>query len=139
MVATAAMAAKLRRMVDEPTEVPYDDDLIDDIIESYPLIDSLGTKPLETDFSTTPPTISERDEWIPTYDLNAAAADIWEEKAGAIAENFDFSADGGSYKRSQKYDQYMSKSRYHLARRAAKASRVYIEPRLITEEASNSD
>ena len=139
MAATAAMAAKLRKMVDEPLETTYDDDLIDDYIETYPLIDFVGTSPQEVDFSTTPPTISERDEWIPTYDLNAAAADIWEEKAAAIADEFDFSADGGRYDRSNKYEQYMSKSRYHSSRRAAKASRIYIEPRLIKTEESNSD
>lgn len=139
MAATAAMAAKLRRMVDEPTADTYDDDLIDDIIETYPLIDAIGTKPQEIDFSTSPPTISERDEWIPTYDLNAAAADIWEEKAGAVADEFDFAADGGNYSRSQKQEQYMSKSRFHLSRRAAKASRVWVEPRKIITEESNSD
>ena len=139
MAATAAMAAKLRRMVDEPTETTWDDDLIDDYIESYPLIDVLGTDPQEIDFSTSPPTISERDEWIPTYDLNAAAADIWEEKAAGIAENYDFAADGGKYTRSQKYEQYMNKSRFHLSKRSAKASKVFVNPRMITTEESNSD
>jgi len=139
MSATAAMAERLRRMVDEPTEDTWDDDDIDEYIERYPLIDVLGTDPQDIDFSTTPPTISERDEWIPTYDLNAAAADIWEEKAGAIAENYDFAADGGRYSRSQKYEQYMSKSRFHLSRRSAKASKIFVKPRLIVEEESNSD
>ncbi|MCK4816582.1 hypothetical protein KA005_12505, partial [bacterium] len=63
MAATAAMAAQLRRMVDEPTEGTYDDALIDDYIERYPLIDVLGTDPQDVDFTTTPPTISEKDEW----------------------------------------------------------------------------
>ena len=139
MAATAAMAARLRLMVDEPTEDTYDDDLIDDYIEAYPLIDVLGTDPQDVDFSTSPPTISELDEWIPTYDLHAAAADIWIEKAGAIAENFNFSADGGRYDRSKKHDQYMMQSRYHSSRRAAKSSQVFVNPRLIVEEESNSD
>jgi len=139
MSATAAMAERLRRMVDEPTEDTWDDDAIDEYIETYPLIDVLGTDPQEVDFSTSPPTISERDEWIPTYDLHAAAADIWEEKAAGIAENYDFSADGGNYSRSQKYEQYMSKSRFHLSKRSAKASKVWVEPRKIVEEESNSD
>ena len=73
MAATAAMAARLRRMVDEPTEAIYDDDTIDEYIEAYPLLDQLGTDPHEVDYSTTPPTVSELDEWIPTYDLHAAA------------------------------------------------------------------
>ncbi len=139
MSATAAMAARLRRMVDEPTEATWDNDAIDAYIETYPLIDALGTDPQEVDFSTTPPTISERDEWIPTYDLNAAAADIWEEKASSIADEFTFAADGGRFDRSKKFEQYMAHSRKFLSRRAAKASRVFVNPRLIIEEESNSD
>jgi hypothetical protein len=134
MAATAAMAARLRKMVDEPTEATYDDDLIDDYIESYALLDVLGTDPYEIDFTTEPPSLSERDEWIPTYDLNAAARDIWEEKAAAVAENFDFSADGGKYSRSQKYDQYMKKARFHGSRRSMKTIKLYPSPRIIVTE-----
>ena len=39
-------------------------------------------------------------------DLYAAAAEIWDEKAAAVAPNFDFSADGGNFSRSQMYAQY---------------------------------
>ena len=137
MAATAAMAERLRRMVDEPTEDTWDNDAIDDYIERYPLIDVLGTDPQEVDFSTTPPTISEKDEWIPIYDLHAAAADIWEEKASTIAENYNFSADGGSFSRSKKYDQYMSKARFHLSKRSAKTVKIYVEPRKVIQEESN--
>lgn len=137
MAATAAMAAKLRRMVDEPTETTYDDDLIDEYIERYPLLDVLGTDPQDVDFTTTPPTISEADEWIPTYDLNAAAADIWEEKAGAVADEFDFKADGGSYTRSQKEEKYLGKSRFHSSRKSAKTIKLWVEPRVSLEESSN--
>ena len=139
MAATAAMAEKLRRMVDEPTETTWDDDAIDDYIETYPLIDALGTDPQDVDFTTTPPTISEKDEWIPTYDLHAAAADIWEEKAAAIADEFDFDADGGGFSRSKKYDQYQSKARSHASKRSAKSSKVWIVPRKIKTEETNSD
>ena len=139
MAATAAMAARLRRMVDEATEATYTDEVIDDYIESYPLIDQLGTDPFEIDYDTTPPTISELDEWIPTYDLHAAAAEIWEEKAAAIADEFTFSADGGSYSRSKKYEQYMAHSRSHRSRRSAKSIELLVEPRLIREEESNED
>ena len=138
MAATAAMAAQLRRMVDEPTETIYDDDLIDEYIERYPLLDVLGTDPQDVDFSTTPPTISEADEWIPTYDLNAAAADIWEEKAGAVADEFDFKADGGSYSRSQKEEKYLAKSRFHSSRKSAKTIKMWVEPRISLEEQNNA-
>ena len=137
MAATAAMAARLRKMVDEPTEATYDDDLIDDYIEAYALLDVLGNDPYEIDFSTEPPTLSERDEWIPTYDLNAAARDIWEEKAAAIAEDFDFSADGGKYSRSQKFEQYMKKARHYGSRRSMKTIKLHPYPRRIKTEEIN--
>jgi len=121
-------------MVDESTIEIYDDDALDDYIETYPLMDELGTTPLETDITTTPPTMSERDEWIPTYDLHAAASDIWEEKAAALAETYDFKADGGSYSRSQQYLQYIGKARYHQSRRSAKTIKMYVEPRVISSE-----
>lgn len=139
MAATAAMAAELRRMVDESTEDTYSDDLIDSIIEKFPLIDALGTDPRDIDYSTTPPTISEKDEWIPTYDLNAAAASIWEEKAAAIADEFSFKADGGSFSRKEKYDQFMAISRRFASKKSAKPIKVWIEPRTIKQEESNSD
>ena len=102
-------------------------------------MDILGTIPTEVDYTTTPPTISEADEWIPTYDFHAAAADIWEEKASAVADEFDFSADGGNYKRNQKYESYLGKARYHLSRRKANTITQYVEPRIVQEEEDNSD
>lgn len=139
MSATAAMRAELRRMVDEPLTASYDDDALDTYIERYPCKDFLGTNPQDVDFSTTPPTISEDSNWIPTYDLHAAAADIWQEKAAAIAEDYDVMADGGNIKRSQKYEQYMKQARYHLSRRKAKTHRQWVEPKDYTDEESNDD
>lgn len=139
MSATAAMAAKLRRMVDESTEDTYSDELIDEYIERYPLKDVLGTDPQDVDYSTTPPTISEAEEWIPTYDLHAAAADIWEEKAGTVADEFDFQADGGRYTRSQKEEKFLGKSRFHSSKRSAKTIEMWVDPKVTLEEASNSD
>lgn len=134
MPATDAMVARLRRMIDEPTDTTYLDGDLAEYIEANPLLDALGTDPQEVDFTTIPPTISERTDWIPTYDLHAAAAEIWSEKAATIAEGFDFSADGGSYSRSQKYEQYMAKAKHHSARRSAKSVKMYVEPRKATQE-----
>ncbi len=39
-------------------------------------------------------------------DLHAAAYDIWNWKAAAVASLFDWSADGGDYKQSVLYDRY---------------------------------
>lgn len=41
-----------------------------------------------------------------SYDIYAAAADIWEMKAAHVAERFDFTADGASFKVSQLVQQY---------------------------------
>jgi hypothetical protein len=41
-----------------------------------------------------------------TYDIEAAAADIWRQKAGHVADRFDFSADGAQFKASQLAAQY---------------------------------
>jgi len=40
------------------------------------------------------------------YDLYGAAADIWRQKAAHVADRFDFSADGASFKASQLIAQY---------------------------------
>lgn len=42
--------------------------------------------------------------WVPTWDLNAAAAEGWRWKAAKVANQFQFSADGQSFQRQQVYD-----------------------------------
>ena len=139
MAATAAMVSKLRRMIDEPDDDIYDDDTLEEYIESYPTIDSLGTNPLEVDYTTTPPTLSEVDDWIPTYDLHAAAAEIWQEKSAAVAEDYNVTADGSTLARSQVQEQYLRQSRYHLSRRKAGTTTLRVEPRVVRDEESNDD
>ena len=117
MTATAAEVARVRRMVNEPTETVYDDDLIEELIEMYPLTDARGEDPF-IESQTTPGTLDDNPDWIATYDLNAAAADIWAEKASVLSQDYDFQADGGKYSRSQAYDQAMRQSRYYRARRS---------------------
>ena len=130
MAATAAMVTRLRRMIDEPADDPYTDDVLEGYIETYPLIDALGTDPLEVDYTTTPPTVSERDDWIPTYDMNSAAADVWEEKAASIAEDYDMTADGSTLQRSKRFEQYTKKCRYFRSRRSLKTIKMLVEPRM---------
>lgn len=129
MAATAAQIAQIRRMVVEPTAETYTDELIQGFIEVYPLLDVLGTEPFQIDYTTTPPTLIEQVGWIPTYDLNAAAAAIWEEKASVLSQDFDFQADGGSYSRSQAYEQAMKQARYYRARRAPGTIQMMAFPR----------
>ena len=139
MSATAAMVEELRRMVNEPDATTYDDDALELYIERYPVMDFLGTKPWEADSSTRPPTLSENDDWIDTYDLHAAAADIWQEKGATVAEDYNITADGGSLSRGDVQNHYMQQARYHGARRKIKTITALVEPRVSPSVEDNSD
>jgi len=112
---TAAQISQLRRMIAESTAANYDDTLLTTYIEKYPHIDSEGESPL--DFFG-----NANAEWTPTYDLHAAAADVWEEKAANFVTKFDFNANGGNYTMSQQYEQIMKLCRFHRARRLPSTS-----------------
>jgi hypothetical protein len=129
MTATTAQVARLRLMVNEPTVSTYGDVELKTRIEAYPLMDELGTEPYYWDYSTTPPSQVANTDWLATYDLNAAAADIWDEKAGVLSEDYDFNADGGNYTRSQAYEQAAKQARHYRARASAKAIRLRPFPR----------
>lgn len=116
MSATAAEIARLRRMTAEPTTDPYTDEILREIIERYPALDDDGYGPDDT-------------EWTATYDLHAAAAEVWEEKAATLAGNYDFSADDASFHRSQAHTQYMLQASYHRSRRRANTITLQPEPR----------
>ncbi len=47
------------------------------------------------------------------YDINGAAADIWQMKANHVANSFDFSTDNHSINRSQVYKQFMAQAAYY--------------------------
>lgn len=127
MTATAAQIAQVRRMVNEPLTTTYSDLAIQTYIESYPLIDALGQPPYIRS-TTAPFTLVANPWWTATYDLNAAAADIWEEKAAILSQDFDFSADGGNYSRSQAYEQAMKQARNFRARRSVGTITMRPEP-----------
>jgi len=89
---------RLRRMVAEPTEAIYTDAILTAAIERYPVPDPDDVYPDEYG-------------WLPSYDLALAAAEIWAEKAGAVAANFDFQADGANFAKSQQYEHYNQQAR----------------------------
>jgi len=128
MSATTAQIAEVRRMVAEPTTDTYSDALITTFIERYPLMDERGEVPYTFDTSTEPPTQDANDEWIDTYDLHAAAADIWQEKAAALGCNFDFTADGGQFLRGQLPRFALAQARYHRSRRAPQTHTLWMYP-----------
>jgi hypothetical protein len=113
----AALVAQLRRLTNEPTQTPYTDAELELVILSYPSLDERGISPYSLDTSTSPPTQIATIGWLPTYDIHAAAADIWEEKMATAGQDFDFDADGGSYRRSQVAEFYLKQVRYHRSRR----------------------
>lgn len=139
MAATAAMVAELRRMVSEPDATTYDDDTLELYIERYPVLDVLGRNPIEISYLTSPPTLSEDADWIPTYDLHAAAADIWQEKSATVAQDYNFTADGGTLARGDVQEQYNKQARFHMSRRKLKTTRMWVEPRITADEESNDD
>jgi len=47
------------------------------------------------------------------YDINAAAAEVYQMKANSVAGNFDFSTDNHSIKKSQVYDHYIKQVQYY--------------------------
>ena len=117
MSATAAQIARVRRMTNEPDTTAYSDADIQGYIEAHKLVDENGNSPRIPNPLDQDEMIANT-EWVDTYDLNAAAADIWEEKAGVLSADYDFSADGGSYTRSQAYEQAMKQARAFRSRRS---------------------
>ena len=120
MSATATMRSELRRMCAlASSDTTYTDDVLDAYIETHPLVDAAGYDPDDA-------------SWTAVYDLHAAAARIWSGKAAAIADKFNFSADGGTFSTSQKYEHYMKQSRYHAARRSPGRIWHRVDPRITT-------
>lgn len=124
MTATAEQILRVRRLTNEAGSLTYGDEDIQGFIESHPLTDPYGFGPDDPDglYETNP-------DWTPTYDLNAAAADIWEEKASSLAGDYDFHADGASYSRSQAYEQAMKQARYFRAKRSHKTMNLQPSPK----------
>jgi hypothetical protein len=118
---TAAQIAQLRRLIAEPTTTTYSDALLIDAIMLYPHMDEYGETQYDDDGYINA-------DWTPTYDLNAAAADVWNEKASAVAHRVDFSADGGKYSMSNQFEQYMKQARYFRSRRMPSTARMVKSP-----------
>lgn len=106
MSASAEQVARVKRLCFiEDGDPTYTDAVVAEYIERHPLMDEDGYEPDDV-------------LWTPTYDTYFAAADICEEKATAFAGNFDFSADGGSYTRSQEFEHWSRLSSRYRSRRA---------------------
>ena len=111
-----SLIAQLRRLAAEPIGASsYSDADLIEAIRRYPLPDAAGAAP-------------EESAWTEAWDIYQAAADICDEKAAAVAANFDFAADGGDYKRSQIYAQLTQLARRYRARRRTGTLTMVAEP-----------
>ena len=112
MTQTASTLARFRRMTARPADdATWTDELLTETIERYPVADEHGRDP-------------EHYAWEATYDLNAAAAEVWEAVANELAELFDFSADGGTFSQRQKYENANDRAAYYRAHRKSRSVKV---------------
>lgn len=99
-MAIADEISRLRRLTAEPTTDTYSDADLTAALERNMALDRNGRRQYYADGITVNP------YYITTYDVHAAAADIWEEKAALVADEFDYTGDGANMSRSQKHAQY---------------------------------
>lgn len=131
---TSDMLLELRRKAGEVSGNNYSDSQLTAYLARYPLIDVNGRQwYLDPQYmtgsgSTAQPTVLLNPVWIPTFDVNSAAADVWQEKAASLVNNYDFSAEGASYSRSQMYEHAMAQARYFRGRRAPSFQRATVWP-----------
>jgi len=130
MTATAAQILSIRRMCALTAgDTTYTDVLLKAFIEAYPLVDINGFDWWVMDYSTIPPTRIANVNWTATYDLMAAAGDVWDEKAATVAGKFDFSSDGSNMSLSQQHQQAMYMARFYRSRRSAATIKQTVSPR----------
>lgn len=106
MTITESDIRRLRSMINEPTDETWTDYDLATLIEATACIDKYGKEP--DDYG-----------WKPTYNLYQAASELWLEKAAKVSDEFDFSADGGSFQRSQKQAMALKQAGYFESRSKA--------------------
>lgn len=99
---------QLRRLVNEADETVYPDAALLATLLLLPLPDRNGLAP-------------DDEDWSGRWDVYAAAAQIWDEKAAKVVGTYDFSSDGASFQRSQIVQQYREQARYMRARGSARS------------------
>lgn len=66
--------------------------------------------------------LPDDEDWAPTWDLNGAAADGWERKAGLVAGDYDFGEDGQRFNRSQVHAMCLVQADRFDGRRSSRSS-----------------
>lgn len=134
MAVSADQIAQVRRMTAEPTTTTYSDASITAYINARRVPDPRGLLWYTWDYSTEPPTQDDNADWIPTYDLNGAAADIWDEKAAAVACDYDTNADGAGLSRSQVRAAYAAMASKYRSRSVPGCMKFAKIDRVLTDE-----
>jgi len=128
MSVSTSEVRRVRRMIAETSATSaFSDADIAAAISRYPREDARGEAPFRKT-KTASGALAPNPDWMPTYDLHAAAAELWEIKAADLAANYDFAADGGTYHRSQAVDHAMRMVRWHQARRSPTTITLRPEP-----------
>lgn len=100
----AEAETKLRLMILPDEDPALSDAQVDDIL-------TYARRPDESDYDY------EDDEWTPTWDLDAAAAEGWRRKASFAAARFNFAEDSQRFDRAQTYAHCLKQAEQY-ARRA---------------------
>lgn len=117
MTVTPEMVARLRALVAEPSSTTYTYDDLERCIARYPVADLNGYEPYNGVTGYNPPVPRINPAWVATYDLNRAAADVWDEKAGALAELFNFATSGQRFDEEQKYKHAVERAAHFRSKR----------------------
>jgi len=66
------------------------DEELTGLLDGWRLVDSEGRRP-------------DDDQWVPTYNVDGAVAEAYRVKAGRVADQYTFGADGATYNRDQRF------------------------------------
>lgn len=91
---------RIGRMVNADSYPELDDSDLDELLRLAQRPDTDGVIPSDS-------------TWVPTYNLNAAAATGWEWKAAKASGDFRFSEDGQSFSREQVFEHCMRMARLY--------------------------
>lgn len=134
----STLVARLRRMVAEPTSATYDDEALrlliaDAVVTDRTTVGRAGGISGDVDVRYVPQPAE--------FDLNAAAAVVWEEKLSALvgAGTYDLSADGESFALSQRVTQFQQRLSFYLARRRVTSVRQIVRRAPGVVETINAD
>lgn len=97
--------ARLRRLINEPTETYYSDTALTDYLTRNQCIDSAGRRPYAND-----------PNYVTTHDVYRAAAEVWDEKAALSSAEFDYSGDGSNLSLSQLHDHALKQAAFCRSR-----------------------